>query len=86
MAYECPKQLSPIPRPPVSAASCGVPLGGSNNTILDTCCNGHVNRIVPYSTFPSSIPNGNESTYLAPNGCYLFCQPGEEELATVRSC
>jgi hypothetical protein len=80
-SISCPNQLFPIPAPPTSSLSCAVPLGGSNTTILDSCCNGHINRIIPYSTTPDR--NG---TYLVPNGCYLFCTPEADAMEDVKTC
>jgi hypothetical protein len=44
-----------------------VPIGGSNSSILDTCCNGHINAIATYSA------PGSSSNARADNGCFQFC-------------
>jgi hypothetical protein len=40
---------APIPVPPTTLPTCATPLGGSNTSILDACCNSHINSILPYS-------------------------------------
>ncbi|KAF2258956.1 hypothetical protein CC78DRAFT_572170 [Lojkania enalia] len=55
----CPHRFG-IPNPPTTKAACAIPIGGSNSTILDTCCNGHINPIVSYGA-----PDGED--------CYQFC-------------
>jgi hypothetical protein len=50
----------PIPNPPTTLSACSVPLGGSNSTILDTCCNAHINPILKYGA-----PDSSE--------CYQYC-------------
>ncbi|PSN61320.1 hypothetical protein BS50DRAFT_461224, partial [Corynespora cassiicola Philippines] len=62
----------PLPNPQTAASSCTVPIGGSNSTIIDTCCNGHVNPIQTYS-----FPNSKED-------CYMFCTT--TDVQTVESC
>ncbi|KAF2711997.1 hypothetical protein K504DRAFT_346410, partial [Pleomassaria siparia CBS 279.74] len=39
-----------IPQPATNAPSCSVPIGGSNSTIFDSCCNSHINLIQTDST------------------------------------
>ncbi|KAF1916957.1 hypothetical protein BDU57DRAFT_539184 [Ampelomyces quisqualis] len=56
-----------IPSPPTTLPSCAVPIGGSNSSILDTCCNAHVNAMLTYSA-PASASNSR-----ADNGCFQFC-------------
>lgn len=67
-----------IPSPPTTLASCAVPIGGSNSTILDTCCNGHINAIATYSA-----PNTNSNAE-SENGCFQFCVTDTPE--NVRTC
>jgi hypothetical protein len=50
----------PIPTPPTTGPAFAVPVGGSNATILDTCCNGHINPIRTYSA-----PDEDD--------CYMYC-------------
>jgi hypothetical protein len=50
----------PLPNPPTPSAACAVPLGGSNTTLLDVCCNGHINPIRQYGA-----PGEDE--------CYQYC-------------
>ncbi|KAF2658355.1 hypothetical protein K491DRAFT_676404 [Lophiostoma macrostomum CBS 122681] len=50
----------PIPNPPTTSTACSVPIGGSNTTILDTCCNGHINPFKQYGA-------PGEDT------CYQYC-------------
>jgi hypothetical protein len=57
----------PIPAPPTTLASCAVPVGGSNSSILDTCCNGHINAMATYSA-PGSSSNARSD-----DGCFQFC-------------
>ncbi|KAF2256915.1 hypothetical protein BU26DRAFT_31974 [Trematosphaeria pertusa] len=52
---------SGIPNPPTTSPSCAVPIGGSNSTLLDTCCNGHINPINTYSA-----PGADDD-------CYQYC-------------
>jgi hypothetical protein len=52
---------APIPNTPTAASSCAVPIGSSNSTILDTCCNGHINEIKTYGA-----PGDDDD-------CYLYC-------------
>lgn len=52
----------PIPNPPTYTAACAVPIGGSNGTIFDTCCNGHINSIQNYGQ--EDDDEGN---------CYQYC-------------
>ncbi|KAF2016948.1 hypothetical protein BU24DRAFT_140993 [Aaosphaeria arxii CBS 175.79] len=53
---------SPIPNPPTTTTStCAVPLGGSNSTYLDVCCNGHINPITTYGSPGDSAE------------CYMYC-------------
>jgi len=51
----------PIPKPTTTAASCAVPLGNDNSTILDTCCNGHINVIKSFGALDVE------------DNCYLYC-------------
>ncbi|KAF2866122.1 hypothetical protein BDV95DRAFT_505465 [Massariosphaeria phaeospora] len=39
----------PLPNPPTTRPSCAVPIGGSNSTRLDNCCNSHINAIRTYA-------------------------------------
>lgn len=56
-----------IPAPPTTLASCSVPIGGSNSSILDTCCNSHINAIATYGA------PGSNSNAPSDNGCFQFC-------------
>ncbi|KAH3963176.1 hypothetical protein HBI65_175650 [Parastagonospora nodorum] len=58
---------TPITAPPTTLTSCAVPIGGSNSSILDTCCNGHINAMATYSA-PGSSSNARSG-----NGCFQFC-------------
>ncbi|KAH7398666.1 hypothetical protein DE146DRAFT_498333 [Phaeosphaeria sp. MPI-PUGE-AT-0046c] len=58
---------SPVPAPPTSLPACAIPIGGSNTTILDTCCNGHINAMATYSA-PGSSSNAKSD-----NGCFQYC-------------
>ncbi|KAF1977845.1 hypothetical protein BU23DRAFT_435644, partial [Bimuria novae-zelandiae CBS 107.79] len=61
-----------IPSPPTDLQSCAVPIGGSNSTLLDTCCNGEVN---PIRTFPA--PDADHE-------CYMYCTT--DDAAPVQTC
>ncbi|CAI6339280.1 unnamed protein product [Periconia digitata] len=61
-----------FPKPPTSAPSCAVRVGGANATILDTCCNGEVNLISTYATPGSS------------SDCYQYCNA--PDVSAVQSC
>ncbi|KAF2635064.1 hypothetical protein P280DRAFT_383192, partial [Massarina eburnea CBS 473.64] len=63
---------SPIPTPPTSLTSCAVPLGGSNSTLLDTCCNGEINPIRTYSVAETT------------SDCYQYCTTND--VASVQTC
>jgi hypothetical protein len=62
---------NPPPNPPTSQAACAVPMGGSNQTIIDTCCNGHINPIVNYGA-PGEAD------------CWQYCTTDDPN--TVQSC
>ncbi|PVH98375.1 hypothetical protein DM02DRAFT_615868 [Periconia macrospinosa] len=61
-----------FPPPPTNLPSCAVPLGGSNSTILDSCCNGEVNLIRTYSGPGVS------------NDCYQYCNTAD--VKSVQNC
>lgn len=61
-----------LPTPPVTVQACAVPLGGSNSTLLDTCCNGHINPIRTYSA-----PNSSDD-------CYMYCTT--DDALSVQEC
>ncbi|KAF2272841.1 uncharacterized protein EI97DRAFT_197610 [Westerdykella ornata] len=63
---------TPIPTPPTTLPSCALPLGHSNTTLLDTCCNGHINPVTTYAA-----PG-------APDACYQFCTT--EDVRGVMAC
>jgi hypothetical protein len=67
-----------IPNPPTALAACAVPIGGSNSSILDTCCNGHVNAIATYG------PPGSTSNTRSEDGCFQFCTTDQPDL--VQGC
>ena len=67
-----------IPSPPTSLASCAVPIGGSNSSIIDNCCNGHINSIVTYG------PRGSNSNARSDDGCFQFCITDSPDL--VEGC
>jgi hypothetical protein len=58
---------SQIPSPPTTLSSCAIPIGGSNSSILDVCCNGHINAMATYSS------PGSSSNARADDGCFQFC-------------
>jgi hypothetical protein len=61
----------PFPNPQTAGAACSVPIGGSNTTLLDTCCNGHINPVQKYGA-----PGEDE--------CYQFCTT--DEVVDVMAC
>ncbi|KAF2689791.1 hypothetical protein K458DRAFT_384426 [Lentithecium fluviatile CBS 122367] len=61
-----------IPTPPTTSQTCAVPIGGSNTTLLDTCCNGHINPVLTYSA-PGSSDN-----------CYSYCTT--DDAVSVQEC
>lgn len=61
-----------IPSPPTPAQACAVPSGASNSTLLDTCCNGHINPVLPYSA-----PGAKDD-------CYLYCTT--DDAVSVQAC
>jgi hypothetical protein len=63
---------SPIPNPQTSLPACSVPIGFSNSTILDTCCNSEVNPIRSYGA-----PDGGPS-------CYQYCTT--DDVQAVEQC
>ncbi|KAF2727133.1 hypothetical protein EJ04DRAFT_506233 [Polyplosphaeria fusca] len=63
---------TPLPNPPTTLPSCSVPIGSSNSTILDTCCNSEVNPIRSYGA-----PDGGPD-------CYMFCTT--DTVQTVEEC
>ncbi|KAI8934782.1 hypothetical protein NX059_008469 [Plenodomus lindquistii] len=67
-----------IPAPPTGLPSCAVPVGGSNSSILDACCNGHINAISTYSS-PDADTNSEDN-----DGCFQFCVTDSPDM--VRSC
>ncbi|KAF1852166.1 uncharacterized protein K460DRAFT_351994 [Cucurbitaria berberidis CBS 394.84] len=67
-----------IPSPPTALGSCAVPVGGSNSSILDACCNGHINAIATYSD-PNSDTNLEDA-----DGCFQFCITDSPDI--VRTC
>ena len=67
-----------IPSPPTALSACAVPIGGSNSSILDTCCNGHINAIATYGA-PGSTSNAR-----ADDGCFQFCVTDSPDL--VEGC
>ncbi|KAF2745860.1 hypothetical protein M011DRAFT_504084 [Sporormia fimetaria CBS 119925] len=73
----CPT-TTPLPPPPTPHPACAVPLGGSNSTILDTCCNGHINAIISYGS--SSASSAEQQN------CYQYCTPDPAKLHDVYAC
>ncbi|KAF1832116.1 hypothetical protein BDW02DRAFT_503764 [Decorospora gaudefroyi] len=84
-----------IPQPPTTLPSCAVPVGGSNSSILDACCNGHINAIATYSA--SDSPTIIVSSSLSPaasstpivnseddDGCFQYCITDSPDI--VQSC
>ncbi|KAL6710743.1 hypothetical protein ACN47E_007800 [Coniothyrium glycines] len=67
-----------IPTPPTTLSSCAVPIGGSNSSILDACCNGHINAITTYSA-PDADTNSEDD-----DGCFQYCVT--DSPAMVQSC
>ncbi|KAF2131027.1 hypothetical protein P153DRAFT_271805, partial [Dothidotthia symphoricarpi CBS 119687] len=67
-----------LPTPPTTLASCAVPVGGSNTSILDACCNGHINAIATYSAPDSSSNSDSE------NGCFQYCVTNNPQ--AVKTC
>ena len=63
-----------IPQPPTTLPSCAVPVGGSNSSILDACCNGHINAIATYSADDSEDDDG----------CFQYCITDSPNI--VQSC
>lgn len=70
--------FSQIPTPPTTLASCAVPVGGSNSSILDACCNGHINAITTYSA-PDEDTNSEDN-----DGCFQYCVTDSADI--VRGC
>jgi hypothetical protein len=66
--------FSSIPAPPTTLPSCAVPVGGSNSSILDACCNGHINAIATYSADDTEDDDG----------CFQYCITDSPNL--VQSC
>ncbi|KAJ6274323.1 hypothetical protein PSV08DRAFT_263300, partial [Bipolaris maydis] len=54
--------ISSVPPPPTTLPSCAVPIGGSNSSILDACCNGHINAIATYSAPDTTSLTPRDST------------------------
>lgn len=67
-----------IPSPPTTYSSCAVPIGGSNSSILDACCNGEINAISTYSS-PNTNTNSEDD-----DGCFQFCITSSPN--TVKTC
>jgi hypothetical protein len=63
-----------IPQPPTLLPACAVPVGGSNSSILDACCNGHINAIATYSADDSEDDDG----------CFQYCITDSPDI--VQSC
>ncbi|KAF2036103.1 hypothetical protein EK21DRAFT_106209 [Setomelanomma holmii] len=63
---------APVPAPPTSLTSCAVPVGGSNSTILDVCCNSHVNSFATYAAPGASNVRSDD-------GCFQFCTTDNPE-------
>ncbi|KAH8698092.1 hypothetical protein GQ44DRAFT_832288 [Phaeosphaeriaceae sp. PMI808] len=74
----CNSNSNLVPSPPTNLASCAIPIGGSNSSILDTCCNGHINAMATYSA------PGSNSNARSDNGCFQFCVTDTPEL--VQGC
>ncbi|KAH7392641.1 hypothetical protein BKA66DRAFT_412106 [Pyrenochaeta sp. MPI-SDFR-AT-0127] len=70
--------FSQIPAPPTTLPSCAVPIGGSNSSILDACCNGHINAIATYSD-PKADANLEDD-----DGCFQYCTT--DSPANVEAC
>ncbi|KAH7075920.1 hypothetical protein BKA63DRAFT_310934 [Paraphoma chrysanthemicola] len=58
--------VTQIPAPPTAVTACAVPVGGSNSTILEACCNSHINGFATYAA-PGA---GNARS---DDGCFQFC-------------
>ncbi|KAF2005165.1 hypothetical protein P154DRAFT_425271 [Amniculicola lignicola CBS 123094] len=57
-----------IPNPPsTTTTTCAVRLGGSNSTILDACCNSHINGFKSYPAPGSS------------KDCYQYCETNDPD-------
>ncbi|KAF1939172.1 hypothetical protein EJ02DRAFT_514041 [Clathrospora elynae] len=67
-----------IPTPPTNLPSCALPIGGSNSSILDACCNGHINAIATYSA-PDGDQNNEDD-----DGCFQYCITDSPDL--VQGC
>ncbi|EUC42629.1 hypothetical protein COCMIDRAFT_28758 [Bipolaris oryzae ATCC 44560] len=71
--------LSSVPPPPTTLPSCAVPIGGSNSSILDACCNGHINAIATYSApETTSLTPRDSKTPVIVNSedgddCFQYC-------------
>ncbi|KAF2829970.1 hypothetical protein CC86DRAFT_391998 [Ophiobolus disseminans] len=70
--------INQIPSPPTALSSCAVPVGGSNSSILDMCCNSHVNAVATYG------PPGSNSNTRTEDGCFQFCVTDEPDV--VQGC
>jgi len=79
-----------VPQPPTNLPSCAVPVGGSNSSILDACCNGHINAIATYSAPDSTTSSSSaSSTPVIVNsedndGCFQYCITDSPDI--VQSC
>ncbi|OAL50200.1 hypothetical protein IQ07DRAFT_632119 [Pyrenochaeta sp. DS3sAY3a] len=78
---------TPIPLPPTTLPSCAVPIGGSNSSILDACCNGHINVLATYApplNTSTSTSSSTNTAVLSDNGCFQFCTT--DAVVNVQSC
>ncbi|KAI4638335.1 hypothetical protein J4E81_002427 [Alternaria sp. BMP 2799] len=79
-----------VPQPPTNLPSCAVPVGGSNSSILDACCNGHINAIATYSAPDSttSSPSASSTPVIVNSedndGCFQYCITDSPDI--VQSC
>ncbi|EOA91090.1 hypothetical protein ACJQWK_11353 [Exserohilum turcicum] len=82
--------VTSIPQPPTTHPSCAVPIGGSNSSILDACCNGHINTIATYSApETASSPGSATSKPVIVNSednddCFQYCITDSPDI--VQSC
>ncbi|CAN9451058.1 unnamed protein product [Alternaria alternata] len=79
-----------VPQPPTTLPSCAVPVGGSNSSILDACCNGHINAIATYSApdTTTSSPSTSSTPVIVNSedndGCFQYCITDSPDI--VQSC
>lgn len=82
--------VTAVPPPPTTHPACAVPIGGSNSSILDACCNGHINAIATYSAPETTLSADSSSS--APvivnsedgDDCFQYCITATPDI--VRSC